>query len=235
MSYESQYGTNIVVPTQFINLPRESRNRRIAINQAPPSGTTVLTQTSGNTTPQGTVTNVGDVYGRWLNHATAASSGALGGRNVVANFLVREKPIVCITMETGSSFADVRNFCGFGTIGLDGTDAPGGDNIWFRASSSTDTTWKLLITESTGGTTTTVDTGVPVTVSTRYDFWIGCQGDGCAYGYIGVAGSVMGGPYPVAIPSAFDQTASQNLFCQCENKTTTAKAIRWGKFYQNAE
>ena len=235
MPFQTQDGSTLLVPTQFVDLLRAPRNRRTGINQAPPSGTTVLTQTAGNTTPQGTVTNVGDAYGRWLNHATAASSGALGGRSVTANFLVREKPIVAITMETGSSFADVRYFCGFGTSGLDTTDTPGGDNIWFRGSSSTDTTWKLLITESSGGTTTIVDTGVAIAVSTRYDFWIGCPGDGYAYGYVGVGGSVMGGPVPVAIPSAFDQTVSENLFCQCENKAASAKAIRWGKFYQNAE
>lgn len=221
----------IGTPSDLADLLYNHRNRKhfrsVAVNSTTPSqAPTAWT----NITAGGTQTAVSDSGKRYINGATAATTGLISGRVSGGIVQILSRPVVAGTLMTGSSFADVRWWAGVDDgAGLDGSDTPVESLIMFRATSGT-THWHLCTSDAT--TFTAVNTGIEVAVSTRYCWQIAVPGDGYAYGRIASGTNRLSGWWRVSMPTALSSYASDmSVLTAVENKANSAKAIRWGSWY----
>jgi hypothetical protein len=236
MNYESPYTNLLGRPFRLSEFIRQYQCRMNA-----------WTHTLATTTPQGvgmvasataggTQTFVANSNGAWLNGATPATTDAISGRTATAPQF-QHLPAMAYVIETGSSFADVRWWVGAGAnafgVGLGDDIATGADFLGFRASSTTDASWYIFTADLSTTTQAGYNTGVPITVSTRYEFLWVQQTQTEAYGFIGTgADQPMAGPFPIAVPTGIVTTATGNFLCAIvENKANSAKFVRHSKFW----
>lgn len=218
------------LPSDIRDACRQSRNRRRAWNQAPPSGTTALNVGVAATSTAGTQASAKATDGQYLSGTTAASAGSLGGRISSSVACIDHRPIAAVTGKTSSSIADVRLFMGMSDTGPDGTDAPTGIAAWFIYSPTIGATWQFMVSESTTPTNVSFNTGLTVAINTRYEAWIVAPGDGYVYGFMGVNRQRLMGPFRLAIPALMDTTQLMSSYCEAEATAASAKAVLWGKF-----
>jgi hypothetical protein len=233
MNYESPYLSFTGRESRFADLLRRMENRQYAAAQVHTSTTiqTALFSTAPGTAG-GTQTFVENTNGTWINGATVATTGEISGRGGGSVYL-DHLPTLCYTIETGSSFADVRWWVGIGDGAFIGSDdiATAGDFIGFRASSTTDTNWYIFTADASTTTQAGYNTGVPITVSTRYDFVFVMATTTEGYGYIGTgADQPLAGPFPIAIPTGIVRNTTRGMYAVVENKANSSKAIRFGAF-----
>lgn len=218
-------------PSKLADLLYSTRIRKsfrsVAVNSttAGQSPTAMTNLSAGGTQTAATSGGI-----RYINGATVAAAGSLSGRVSGGIVQILSRPIICGSVETGSSFADVRWWLGIDDgAGMDGTDAPVENMIAFRATSGT-TGWDLCASD--GATFNTVPMGLAVAASTRYGYAIVVPGDGYAYGCIGSSTNRLSGWMRVAMPSALQtHTGDMSAISVVEAKAASAKAIRWGSWY----
>lgn len=239
MRYQAQYGGLIGRPFTLNGFLREQQNRRNKYTETLANTTAQGVAMAASGSAGGTQTFVANGNGAWINGATPATTDAVSGRSAAAPQF-RHMAWMAYSIETGSSFADVRWWVGAGAnsfgAGLGDDPYLGGDFLGFRASSTTDAHWKIIVADVTGATQTVVNSGIPITVSTRYDFlWIQ-QTQTEAYGFVGTgADQPLCGPYPVAVPTTVvTDSTSNTLLALVENKADAAKAVRWERFAYGA-
>jgi hypothetical protein len=234
--HESPYAGMIARRFTLSEFQRELQCRMSAwthtLATTTPLGVGMAASASGG----GTQTFAANTNSAWLNGATPATTDAVSGRSALAPQF-QMLPACAYVIETGSSFADVRWWVGAGINsfggGLGDDVSPGGDFVGFRASSGVDTGWYFFAADLANTTQTGYNTGIPISVSTRYDFLVIHYSSTQLYGYIATGPDApMSGPFPLAMPTGIVQTAASNTLCALvENKADSAKAIRSAKIW----
>jgi hypothetical protein len=192
----------------------------------------------GSGTTGGTQAYVADNLGQWIRATSAASSGAIAGREGSMLIGLRYLPSLYFTFQTGSAFTDLRWWVGLidggPSLGLNGSDTlTGVDSLAFLATSGT-ANW-LLTSTSTVSASTPVNTGVPVLASTRYEALMVTESVETNVGatikaYIGTGGT-MSGPIEIKTPSTITLSAAGMVHSLAvENKAASAKQVFFGKW-----
>jgi len=238
MRYESRYNAWAGSLTTAALLERYMHHRRVKYAEVTSNATPVNVGGLGSSTAGGTQAYIINARGQWVRGTTAASAGALSGRVSVIPVGLNYLPTCYFTFQTGSSFADVRWWVGIGENAsfFASDNLTGVPSVYFLATSGT-ANWLLTSTSATAAATP-VNTGVPVTVDTRYEALLVTErlltgGGAVIQGYIGTGG-VMQGPFRIETPADIEMTPDVGLgtymHTVLENKAAAAKQVFWSKW-----
>lgn len=173
----------------------------------------------------GTLTEVLESTGQYLQFATSNSNGNVAGfvSDTFTFLSLDVSPVLRFKLKTGPTVANLRLWGGMTGAEISGTNTPNVNLLAFRYSTgASDTTFKCCAM-SVGGTMSVSDSGVTVSANTIYDFIVdGTNKTSCSY--------YINGSLVATISSGLPATSSMfGAYLKITNLTTSSRSILFAK------